>query len=192
MRRLNRAQLQSFKHNPLLEINMKNIITVITLLFLFIPLSACSKSESIEDIKNFTSLSPVLASAGMPSNSEFSIIQKNGYQHIINLIPGDFSSEKKKINSLGMSFDQIAVNWNEPTLADFKHFVRLMNTYKSDKVLVHCRLNYRASAFAYLYQTTQLGLDESIAQSQMQAIWEPDGTWLKFIKEVQKNYNNPK
>lgn len=91
-----------------------------------------------------------------------------------------------------MSFDQIAVNWNEPTLADFKHFVRLMNTYKSDKVLVHCRLNYRASAFAYLYQTTQLGLDESIAQSQMQAIWEPDGTWLKFIKEVQKNYNNPK
>jgi protein tyrosine phosphatase (PTP) superfamily phosphohydrolase (DUF442 family) len=192
MRRLNRVQLQSFKHNPLLEINMKNIITVITLLFLFIPLSACSKSESIEDIKNFTSLSPVLASAGMPSKSEFSIVQKSGYQHIINLIPGDFSSEKKNINSLGMSFDQIAVDWNEPTLADFKHFVRLMNTYKLDKVLVHCRLNYRASAFAYLYQTTQLGLDESIAQSQMQAIWEPDGTWLKFIKEVQKNYNNPK
>lgn len=192
MRRLNIATFQSFKHNHLLEINMKNLITVITLFFLFIPLSACSKSESIEDIKNFSLLSPVLASAGMPSNSEFSFVKKSGYQHIINLIPGDFRSEKKNINALGMSFDQIAVDWNEPTLADFKHFVRLMNSYEPDKVLVHCRLNYRASAFAYLYQTTQLGLDESIAQSQMQAIWEPNSNWLNFIKKVQKNYNNAK
>jgi protein tyrosine phosphatase (PTP) superfamily phosphohydrolase (DUF442 family) len=171
---------------------MKNIITVITFLFLFVHLNACSRSDSIEDIKNFSLLSPVLASAGMPSDSELILVQQSGYQHIINLIPGDFSDEKKNITALAMSFDQIAVDWNEPRLADFKHFVRLMNTYKQDKVLVHCRLNYRASAFAYLYQTTQLGIEKSIAQSQMQAIWEPDGTWLKFINEVEQNYNNPK
>ena len=191
MHQLNLKIFQLFKHNPLSEINMKIIITVITFLFLFVHFNAASKSEPIENIKNFSLLSPALASAGMPSDGEFTLVQQSGYKHIINLIPGDFSREKIKVNALDMTFDQIEVDWNEPTLDDFKHFVRLMNTYKQEKVLVHCRLNYRASVFAYLYQTTQLGLDETTAQSKMHAIWAPDGTWLNFINEVQKNYSNP-
>jgi hypothetical protein len=63
-----------------------------------------------------------------------------------------------------------------------------MKAYNQGKVLVHCRLNYRASAFTYLYQTTQLGVNESEAQSKMQAIWEPNETWLKFINKVKSHY----
>jgi len=147
-------------------------------------------SASIENIKNFSLLSETLASSGMPSQSEFELAQQSGYQHIINLIPGDFSDEKVSITALDMSFDQISVDWSEPTLADFQHFVRLMKTYKQDKVLVHCRLNYRASAFAYLYRTTQLGKNESAAQSQMLDIWQPNDTWLEFINEVQEHYKS--
>jgi protein tyrosine phosphatase (PTP) superfamily phosphohydrolase (DUF442 family) len=167
---------------------MKNITLVITLFFLLIQPTAYGKSGSIENIKNFSLLSETLASSGMPSQSEFELVQQSGYQHIINLIPGDFSDEKNKISALDMSFDQIAVDWHQPTLADFQHFVRLMKAYNQDKVLVHCRLNYRASAFTYLYQTTQLGINESTAQSQMQAIWEPNATWLEFINKVQDHY----
>lgn len=167
---------------------MKNITFTIILLLLFLQPMAYAKSGSIENIKNFSLLSPELASAGLPSQTEFELVQQNGYQHIINLIPGDFSQQKKDINALGMHFDQIAVDWHQPTLADFQHFARLMKQYKQSKVLVHCRLNYRASAFAYLYQTTQLGINELTAQSQMQAIWEPNATWLAFINEVQEHY----
>ncbi len=167
---------------------MKTITIIITLLFLFLQPTAHSMSGSIENIKNFSLLSSTLASSGMPSQSEFQLVKQNGYQHIINLIPGDFSNENREITALDMSFDQIEVDWHNPTLRDFQDFVRLMNAYKQDKVLVHCRLNYRASAFAYLYQTTQLAINESTALSQMQVIWEPNDTWLEFIKDVQAHY----
>jgi len=167
---------------------MKTITIAMTLLFLFLQPKAYSMQNSIENIKNFSLLSSTLASSGMPSESEFELVQQSGYQHVINLIPGDFSNENKEITAMGMSFDQIAVDWSEPTLEDFQHFVRLMKTYKQDKVLVHCRLNYRASAFAYLYQTTQLGVNESTALSQMKVIWAPNDTWLEFINEVQAHY----
>jgi protein tyrosine phosphatase (PTP) superfamily phosphohydrolase (DUF442 family) len=167
---------------------MKTITILFTIFFLFFQSTAYSMSDSIENIKNFSLLSEKLASSGMPTQPEFELAQQSGYQHIINLIPGDFSDEKVSINALDMSFDQIAVEWSEPTLADFQNFVRLMQTYKQDKVLVHCRLNYRASAFAYLYQTTQLGANESAAHSQMLDIWQPNDTWLEFINEVQEYY----
>jgi len=167
---------------------MKTITIAITLLFLFLQPKAYSMQDSIDNIKNFSLISSTLASSGMPIESEFELLKKNSYLHVINLIPGDFSNENKEITALGMSFDQIAVDWSEPTLGDFQHFVRLMKAYKQDKVLVHCRLNYRASAFAYLYQTTQLGINESTALSQMQVIWEPNDKWLEFINEVQAHY----
>jgi protein tyrosine phosphatase (PTP) superfamily phosphohydrolase (DUF442 family) len=167
---------------------MKTIIIAFTTFLLFFQSTVYSMFLSIENIKNFSLLSESLASSGMPSQSELELVQQSGYQHIINLVPGDFSDENVKISALGMSFEQIAVDWSEPTLADFQQFVRLMKTYNQDKVLVHCRLNYRASAFAYLYQTTQLGINEVTAQSQMQAIWEPNAIWLDFINEVQEHY----
>jgi protein tyrosine phosphatase (PTP) superfamily phosphohydrolase (DUF442 family) len=147
-----------------------------------------TKKSSLTQIKNFRLLSPTFASSGMPTTEEFSLVQQQGYQHIINLIPGDFSDEQQQIASLDMSFEQIAVDWHNPTLADFKRFVALMKTYQQDKVLLHCRLNYRASAFAYLYQTTQLGVDESSAKQDMLSVWQPEGVWLDYIKMIQHHY----
>jgi len=148
-----------------------------------------TKESPLTQIKNFRLLSPIFASSGMPTSEEFSLVQQQGYQHIINLIPGDFNDEQQQIIALEMSFEQIAVDWHNPTLADFKRFVGLMKTYQQDKVLLHCRLNYRASAFAYLYQTTQRGVDESIAKQEMLSVWQPEGVWLDFIKRVQEHYS---
>jgi len=142
----------------------------------------------LSEIRNFKQLSPVFSSAGMPELKELSFLKQNGYQHIINLIPGNFDDEQERIIALNMSFEQIEVDWNEPKLADFQRFVELMKEYKQEKVLVHCRLNYRASAFAYLYQTTQLGVDEIIAKQKMHSVWQPEGIWLEFINMVQHHY----
>jgi len=147
-----------------------------------------SETLSLDDIKNFRALSPILASAGMPETTAFALLKQGNYQHVINLIPGDFSEEQQQLSTLGMSFDQIEVDWHEPKLSDFQRFVKLMNKYQQDKVLVHCRLNYRASAFAYLYQTTQLGMDEAIAKRQLLSVWQPEGTWLAYIEMIQQHY----
>jgi protein tyrosine phosphatase (PTP) superfamily phosphohydrolase (DUF442 family) len=150
--------------------------------------SALLDEDKLSKMKNFRQLSTTFASAGMPESSELTTLKQQGYQHIINLIPGDFSDEQQQVNALDISFEQIAVDWQQPALADFERFVELMAEYQQDKVLVHCRLNYRASAFAYLYQTTQLGMDETIAKDQMHSVWQPEGVWLDYISQVQQHY----
>ena len=169
---------------------MQNFVNVLTILLMLFVAKAYSNTEQLNHIKNFSVLSSGLSSAGMPTPAEFKLLNENGYQHIINLIPGDYRNEQAHVHTLGMSFDQIPVDWNQPTLENFQRFVSLMNEYKADKVLLHCRLNYRASAFAYLYQTTQLDEDETTAKQKMLAIWEPNDVWLKFIMTVQKHYSH--
>jgi protein tyrosine phosphatase (PTP) superfamily phosphohydrolase (DUF442 family) len=146
------------------------------------------KSVSLTEIKNFRQVSPILASAGMPKAAKLAVLKHSGYQHVINLIPGDFSKQQHQVNALGMSFEQISVDWHEPKLEDFQKFVALMDQYQQDNVFVHCRLNYRASAFVYLYETTQLGKNEETSRRQMLSVWQPEGTWLNFINEIQQYY----
>ncbi len=150
--------------------------------------SSQNSAVLLSEIRNYRQLSPVFSSAGMPKLNELTSLKLNGFQHIINLIPGNFDDEQEKSIALNMSFEQIEVDWHEPKLADFQQFVELIKTYQQEKVLVHCRLNYRASAFAYLYQTTQLGVDESTARQEMHSVWQPEGTWLEFINTVKHHY----
>ncbi|SFD57206.1 protein tyrosine phosphatase family protein [Pseudoalteromonas denitrificans] len=166
------------------------LFTTITFLFMTTSTQAMTSEVNLTHIKNFRHITSLLSSSGMPSASEFKLIQNKGYRHIINLIPGDFNKENHDIRALNMSFDQIPVDWENPTLADFQKFVVLMNNYKQAPVLVHCRLNYRASAFAYLYQITQLGISHESAQKNMLTVWQPEGTWLKYINMVRKHYQN--
>jgi len=65
-----------------------------------------------------------------------------------------------------------------------------MKKYQGDKVLVHCQLNYRASAFAYLYQVTQLKIDKQEAFKMMATVWEPEGDWAEFIETVEAHYQD--
>lgn len=167
---------------------------------------ANNSASALSDIKNFRVNSPTLASAGMPEEAQFSVLKQQGFTHIINLIPGKFSAEEELTKTLGIDFKQIPIVWHQPTIEDFKVFVTTMNKYtahtnskannktdsvnKQPKVLVHCQLNYRASAFVYLYQVTQLGMDPEQAQQQLHTVWQPEGIWQHFIEEVIKHYKS--
>jgi polar amino acid transport system substrate-binding protein len=147
------------------------------------------KRRSLNDITNFRIISKHLASSGLPNNEDLLVIKDQAYQHIINLIPGDFSDEKEQIELLNMSFEQIPVSWSEPTLQNFKEFVALMQVKKDDKTLLHCQKNYRASAFGYLYETLILRHDEHIAKETLHSVWTPNEIWQAFIDRVREHYN---
>ena len=84
----------------------------------------CSAEQvKLEDIKNYTELSSHFSSAGLPDDGGLKAVKDNGFKHIINLIPGDYSGEKKTAESLGMSFQQIEVDWKKPKLSDFEKFL---------------------------------------------------------------------
>ncbi|MFT5313571.1 MAG: protein tyrosine phosphatase (PTP) superfamily phosphohydrolase (DUF442 family) [Paraglaciecola sp.] len=164
------------------------IKTLLKTFFIFVGMSlqVCLAGQlSLTDIKNYHPLSEQFASAGMPDADNLQTLKDNGFEHIINLIPGDFSEEKDQLASLQMTFDQIAVDWNKPSLENFVAFTVLMQQYQGHKVLVHCQMNYRASVFAYLYEVTVLGIAQQVAEKKMLTVWQPNETWSAFITMVQ-------
>lgn len=158
----------------------------------FLAISHCASATnnnetlktSLKEIKNFHFVSDELASSGMLNFRKYQEIKDYGFQHVINLIPGLQIKERRIVEKLGMSYEQIPVDWNKPTLEDFKQFVALMKSYNQEKVYVHCQLNWRAASFVYLYRVTQLGIEKEIAQKDLQAIWNPHDGWDEYIEKV--------
>jgi len=147
-------------------------------------------STKLNAIKNFSVVSQSLASAGLPEKAQFQSLQNAGYQHVISLLPGMQLKEQKLVESLGLSFAQVKVDWMNPTQENFDQFVALMQQYPNDKVFVHCQLNWRASAFVYLYRVTQLNDDKASAETVMRGIWQPEShpQWQDFIDATLKRF----
>jgi len=145
--------------------------------------------SSKEEIKNFYSVSDRLASSGILHLKDYEHISNDGFKHVINLIPGDQTDERKRVQGLGLSYQQIEVIWDEPTLEDFETFVKYMKSYGDNKVYVHCQLNWRASTFVYLYRTTQLGVDKAKAEIDLLKVWKPNQTWQDYIEKIQFGYS---
>lgn len=146
--------------------------------------SASSLDDSLAKITNFHFVSKQLASSGLLDLDNYKHIKQYGFEHVINLIPGDQTEERKTVETMGLSYEQIPVDWSEPTLQDFEDFVKLMKSYKGDKIYVHCEANFRASTFVYLYRVTQLGISLEEAKKDLLKIWQPSETWQGYIEKV--------
>ena len=146
--------------------------------------------EEFERINNFHFVSKLLASSGMLELDDYQHIKNYGFKHVINLIPGLQLKEKRHVESLGMSYQQIPVIWATPTLHNFEQFSTFMKSYGDDKTYVHCELNWRASTFVYLYRVTQLGMSEKKAKQDLDHIWTPEEQWKEFIVSTLAHYKN--
>ncbi len=157
---------------------------------LFILLVSCAQatdhdlSDALHEINNFHFVSEQLASSGMLDLAQYEHIKAYGFKHVINLIPGNQLKERKHVQSLGMSYQQIPVDWNHPSATDFAEFSQLMQSYGNDKVYVHCEMNMRASAFVYLYRIMHQGVSETEAKKDLLHIWQPQGTWQQFLQQI--------
>lgn len=170
----------------------KIIMTVCVLLVLLANNLSAHKAtpvSSITEINNFHFVSDNLASSGMLTLSDYQYIHDYGFKHVINLIPGMQIKEKRHVEKLGMSYQQIPVVWDQPTLENFQRFVTLMKSYGDEKVYIHCQLNWRASTFVFLYRVTQLGHSVAAAKKDLMTIWQPKDGWDDYIQLVLKAYD---
>ncbi len=140
--------------------------------------------SDFKTLSNFHFVSSDLASSGYLKMDEYQLIKQYGFKHVVNLIPGDQKEERNVVESHGLSYEQIQVDWSEPSLDDFESFTKLMKSYGVNKVYVHCQANYRASTFVYLHRVTNLGIKEEIAKKDLLKIWTPNTTWQGFIDKV--------
>jgi protein tyrosine phosphatase (PTP) superfamily phosphohydrolase (DUF442 family) len=145
-------------------------------------------ADSLEAIKNYRNYSSNFSSAGQPSPEQFELLKKEGFERVIYIAfansKGAISDEDQVVKGLGMHYAQIPVIWEAPAKADFDAFAALMQSAPSEKTLLHCQANYRATAFAFLYRVLYLDVPLAEAKSDMNTIWKPDGVWRALIFEV--------
>ena len=142
-----------------------------------------------EEIRNFLPLSERLFTGGMPKAEQLRDAAVQGVQVVINLalhdIPTALPEEEKLVSSLGMTYINIPVIWNNPTRENLNEFLDAMEAHSEEKVLVHCEANYRATAFPALYRILRLRWKREDALDVMHHIWNEEKypVWKKFIEE---------
>jgi protein tyrosine phosphatase (PTP) superfamily phosphohydrolase (DUF442 family) len=145
-------------------------------------------NKGIEDILNYRYISDRLATSGQPTAQEFPLIQRAGYQTVLNLAPANASNalpnEQAIVAGLGMDYINLPVIWEYPTLEDFSRFCAIMQAHKEQPIFVHCAMNMRVSAFVYLYRHLVLEMPSPEAYESMTKIWQPNAIWQRFIETV--------
>jgi protein tyrosine phosphatase (PTP) superfamily phosphohydrolase (DUF442 family) len=178
-----------------------NLTNPIQTIFRFIKLSISQYTpidlmgNKLENIFNLLKLSPSIATAGQPTESQLLSVKTAGYRSIINLAPGThenaLANEREIVESLGMEYIHIPVKFDRPIIADFDRFCEVMRSSEDRSVFIHCAANLRVSSFMYLYRRIHEGVSHEVAQLEMAKIWIPNPVWQEFIdRTIAEKINN--
>lgn len=139
-----------------------------------------------ETILNYIKINDNISTSGQPTEAEFETILKDGFEVVINLAlcnaSNAIANEDKVVTSLGMTYIHIPVDFENPTVDDLKLFLTLLSSLEGKKVYVHCALNYRASAFMYVYHKYFLQTPFNEIDLSMIEEWSPDKKWQDILK----------
>ena len=138
-------------------------------------------------IYNFCKVSDLLACSGQPREGQLPPLAAEGYQIVVNLgLLGTkyaLNDEAASIQALGLQYYHIPVLFEDPKAAELAAFIKTMEAHHTDKALVHCAANYRASVFTGLYLFASGAMDEDAMHAFIEAIWQPDAVWEQFVDE---------
>ena len=142
----------------------------------------------VSDIYNFLWAGEMLATAGQPSEEELAAVARAGYEVVINLglhdAPYALHDESDLVESLGMKYIHIPVDFSRPTVEDLESFFRAMDSNGGRRIFVHCAANKRVTVFLGLFRAIKLNWGQDRAFALMHEIWEPDPVWAKFVEDA--------
>ncbi|HYA87386.1 MAG TPA: protein tyrosine phosphatase family protein [Nitrospirota bacterium] len=149
----------------------------------------------LQQIKNWRYLSENLATGGQPTEQQLAAIAAAGYHVVINLglMNEDYSlaDEKSFLESLGLDYVHIPVEWETPTSSDLERFIAAMKNLSDRKIFVHCAANKRVSVFIALYRILEQGWSQEDAMAGVLDVWEPNEAWCRFIEGVLSQRRRP-
>lgn len=144
-----------------------------------------SAEHSLKMIRNFVAIDARIGTAGQPAPDQWALIAEAGYSTVINLAMPDHiesvDTEGARVTGLGMNYIHLPVPFDAPTPRQVRRFCDIMDALGSEKVFVHCIMNYRVSAFLYLYLKHRRGYGEKEARSPMFEHWQPNPVWQKLL-----------
>jgi protein tyrosine phosphatase (PTP) superfamily phosphohydrolase (DUF442 family) len=146
----------------------------------------------MDQIYNYLQISETIATAGQPTEEQFTAIRDANYALIINLaLPTSTNAlphERAIVESLGLTYIHIPVDWEQPALQDAVRFFEVLQAERDKRIFVHCAMNMRVSAFMFLYRVLYQQVPEQDALATMHRIWIPNETWQQFITKVLQNF----
>jgi RimJ/RimL family protein N-acetyltransferase/protein tyrosine phosphatase (PTP) superfamily phosphohydrolase (DUF442 family) len=104
-----------------------------------------------------------------------------------NALPG----EAELITRLGIPYVQIPIPWEQPEQHHLQQFFGVLDAFTGQRVWVHCAMNYRVSAFIYLYRRLRRGEADADARNPMDTIWTPNAVWQAFIEQALETQVTP-
>ena len=144
------------------------------------------------DISNYREYSQGFASSGQPTTAQLKSISKSGVERVIYIAYADhkgaLKDEDRIVKDLGMDYVHIPVDFGAPTLADFQIFAGVMQSSPDTRTLLHCQVNYRASAFAFLYRIIYMDVPAPEAINDLKGVWTPNEDWFRFLNTVADQY----
>lgn len=142
---------------------------------------------STNDIYHYLKVSDRLVTGGQPTAGQLRDAAAEGFTAVINLAttnpPYSLDGEGELVESLGLEYVHIPVDWNNPTDTDFAAFEAAMTRLEGEKVLIHCAANFRVTAFYSLYARKHLGWSDEQAGAFRAQIWAGSDypIWEAFI-----------
>ena len=145
-------------------------------------------AAELAGIPAYLEYSPTFSSSGQPTAEQLQTLKDEGFQRIVYLAYTDHDkslpAEDRLVKDLGMDYLQVPVDWNAPAKSDFYLFAGAIQKEPAKRTLLHCQVNYRASAFAFLYRVIYDDVPLAEAKRDMNKVWQPNETWRKLIFEV--------
>ncbi len=142
----------------------------------------------LAEIINFRQYSDTFASAGQPTEEQFSAVAQAGYERVVYIAftsnPNALPDADQIVKGLGMEYMQVPVAFDNPLPDDFYAFADSMQRNTDKKTLLHCQVNARATAFSFLYRVIYDDVSVADAKADMNTVWQPNEVWRDFIFEV--------
>jgi protein tyrosine phosphatase (PTP) superfamily phosphohydrolase (DUF442 family) len=142
-------------------------------------------------IRNFHPLGERFGTGGQPTEDQFQAVREAGFEAVINLaLPTSdnaLAHEGGIVTRLGLAYVHLPVNFEAPASRDFQAFRRVLDAFEDRRVFVHCAMNMRVSAFMFLYRVLHEKVAVAEAERDLHAIWQPDETWSRFIRQELNN-----
>lgn len=147
---------------------------------------------ALPEIINFLRLDDSLCCGGQPTAAQLEDAAREGIQLVINLAlatsDNALPDEPGLVRALGMEHVHIPVVWDSPQSADLEWFMDAMDAGQGRKLLVHCAMNYRATAFIALWRVLRQGWGVDDAFAAQRQIWDLEEypVWKAFVEQSLK------
>ena len=146
----------------------------------------------MNSISDYYQINENLATSGQPTPEQFQSIADAQYKIVINLAMSGstnaLTNEGAIVSDLGMVYIQIPVVWENPCLEDVQLFFNAMQSFREQRIWVHCAKNMRVSCFIYFWQKYVLQLPDNEAMYPMNEIWQPKGVWQRLIEQAEVSF----